>query len=212
MSDMISAVWRTKFLGVVTVIWATVLVLVAQPPQGPVSTTGGSATPGSAFTIPVTLALEDGVTIDSLAFALQIIPNGNAPALQTPPNFIQDSALPAATFQGIAAGNDVISVSWVSGLAVSMTSQLGTVGVTVPRQAVNGQTYTIKITRASATSRGTTGVTIPREATSDQPRTIRITGASGTSRSTTHVNLMDEANSTLVVSAKKVVRGQITSQ
>ena len=141
------------------------------PPQGSISADSGSAGPGATVAIPITLALNSGVTLDSLSFGLQITANGGAPALTGTLSFSPAAGIPAPTLTDTSAGSNTISSSWLSGLSLSGAStNLGTVGVIVPTSASNGQTYTIHVTAASATSGGTTDV--PLGTGADAPLTV----------------------------------------
>ncbi len=62
--------------------------------QGTVSTSGGSGAAGSTFSIPVTLSLNDGVQVDELEVAVEIISNNGSPQVDSL-LFAQDSSLPA---------------------------------------------------------------------------------------------------------------------
>ena len=75
-------------------------------------------------------------------------------------SFNKASALPTPGFVDTSGGANEIAVSWLSGLTLSGTTSLGTVQVTVPLSASNGQTYTIHVTAASASFGGTTNVPI----------------------------------------------------
>ena len=122
------------------------------------------------------------MAVDSFSFGLRIIANGEAPALQGVLAFNPDVTLPAPTLTDTGVGPDVIAVAWLSGLMLSSTSSIGAIVVNVPQTAQSGQTYT-----------------------------IRVTGASATSTGTTIVNLSGGPDSILTIVGKKG-RGQITSQ
>ncbi len=128
--------------------------------QGTVCTTGGSGTPGNTFSIPITLTLNSGVTIDTLQFGVSITPNAGAAGLTVNPTFtvaagIFGGAAPQTTSgAGAVSGQMAISVGWTSA-ATTMTGAgapilLGNVVVTIPGTAAAGQSYTIQVTGASA--------------------------------------------------------------
>ena len=121
--------------------------------RGTVSAAGGSAAPGSAFHIAVTLSLKDPVSIDTLAFGLQVVANGDAPPLTGRLAFKAHTSLPKPSLADTGVGPHVISVAWLTPFspALSGTKPLGVVSMTIPPTARNGQTYTLKVTGASAT-------------------------------------------------------------
>ena len=128
--------------------------------QGTVSTTGGSGAPGTAFQIPVTLTLNAGVTISTLSFGVEIIANSPAPALAGTLSFTKDASLLAPTLIDTGAGPNLIAVAWLSPAfnpLLSGTKNLGFITLTIPGSAQNGQTYTIQVSGATATSE-TSGV------------------------------------------------------
>jgi len=138
------------------ILLAAAPALLAQESQGTVTATGGSATPGSTFSVPVTLSLNAGVSVDTLTFGLAITGNGAAPALS-------ESAL--AFTSAVAATDQVykvsgtegttawvaITVAWLNTFtpALSGTVVLGTVAVTVPSGALSGDSYKLRITGAA---------------------------------------------------------------
>ena len=131
----------------------------------PAATAGGTATAGNAAGPPggtarvlITLALNSGVSVDSLAFGLKVEPNGTAPAPTDLLSFAKDEGMPEATQVDPNAAPNAISVSWLGlSAALSGTVRLGEVVVPIPALATDGQTYTVRITGASG-SLGTTNI------------------------------------------------------
>ena len=122
--------------------------------SGTLTTASAAGPPSSTVSIPISLTLNQGGTVDSLSLGVQINANSNAPALTGSLGFTKEAALPAPSLTDTSGGANQIGVSWLSGLALSGTTSLGTVQVVVPSAASNGQTYTIHITGVSATSGG----------------------------------------------------------
>jgi hypothetical protein len=126
------------------------------------SLTAGSPTaaPGGAFSIPVTLALNSGVSVGAITFGIQITPNGGAPPLTGALSFAKDSSIADTPY--FSATSNSVSVLWSSlTAAFSGTRVLGTVSGAVPATAATAQSYTIVVTGASADSGGPGTVTIP---------------------------------------------------
>jgi hypothetical protein len=156
----------------------TAQVTVFNPPPGGGTSTaqaftitassGGAVTPGAAqgspggtLRIPVMLVLASGVTVDSVAFGLQITPNSGAPPLSGSLSFVTDPALSAPSQVDAAAAPNLISVTWL-GLTtpLSGTVWLGDVAMIVPASAAVAQTYSVAITGASG-SLDTTPIALP---------------------------------------------------
>jgi len=125
-----------------------------------VSTAGSSSTiaagavvagPGGSFSLPVTLNLSSGVTVNSLAFGVQITPAGTAPAFTgTTLSFTKDGSIADAPIAN-PSGSNGISVMWGSlTTALSGTSAVGLVTGTIPVGAMPGQSYTVAITGPTA--------------------------------------------------------------
>jgi hypothetical protein len=126
------------------------------------SITAGSLTaaPGRAFSIPVTLALNTGVSVGAITFGIQITPNGGAPPLTGALSFAKDSSIADTPF--VSATSNSVSVLWSSlTTSFSGTRALGTVSGALPATAATAQSYTIVVTGASADSGA---VTVPLSA------------------------------------------------
>ena len=142
-----------KFKVVFLVLLLCPASLVAQG-QGTVSAGGGSGAPGSAVNIPVTLNLNAGTTVETLTFGVEIVANGPAPALTGMLSFTKDSSLPAPNLVDTGAGPNLIAVAWLSppfAPPLSGMKSLGVITMTIPITAQNGQSYTVRVTGASAT-------------------------------------------------------------
>lgn len=106
--------------------------------------------PGGKVRVPITLKLNDEVTVESVSFGLQVLANG-APPLYGTLAFEKDRLLPPPTLLDTGAGSDLISVAWLS-LSPTLTGtvQLGDIVVAIPAKAARGQTYTVRILGASS--------------------------------------------------------------
>jgi hypothetical protein len=124
-------------------------------PLGNTLTAGSaSAAPGGTFSIPITLALSTGVSVDALTFGVQITPAGSAPAFTTGVlSFTKSSSIVSTPLtSGLA---NFVGVAWASlSPALSGTTIVGTVGGTVPTGAVSGQGYTVTVTAVQASLAG----------------------------------------------------------
>jgi uncharacterized protein (TIGR03437 family) len=116
--------------------------LLAQ--QGYVNTSSVSGAPGSAVNIPLTAVLNTNVSIDSLAFGLSVTPTGTAPAISQQLAFTPASSSISVSLTAYAPGQ--IGPLLTMSPAISGTVTLGQVQVSIPPNAVNGQTYTIAFT------------------------------------------------------------------
>lgn len=112
--------------------------------SGTVAVVGpASGSPGTAVTLPVTLALNTGISIGSLSFGVKIIANGAAPALSTGVTFTSLAPTPAPS--QTASDPDAVGLFFQFNPAISGTRALGTVSFTIPGSAVAGQSYTVQI-------------------------------------------------------------------
>jgi hypothetical protein len=129
---------------------------VATPTLTPSSVSVG---PGAAFSIPITLALTGGLTVDSLTFGIQITPVGNAPALSGSLSYTNSSSVTATPFISTNATTNEISVAWASVTSpFSGTVTLGFVVGTLPAGTTSGASYTVVVTGVSAANQGGTNV------------------------------------------------------
>jgi len=113
------------------------------------------------FSIPVSIALSNGATVDALTFGVQITPNGGAPAFTGSLHFSTASQItdtPVASSGGTANSLGVVWSSFTTPLAAG-TQTLGEITGSIPAGAQVGQSYTITVTGVSATNGG--GAQIP---------------------------------------------------
>ena len=119
-----------------------------------------SVGPGGTFSVPITLCLSSGTTVDTLTFAIQITPAGGAPALAGL-SFVAGNSI-ASPFISTSGTSNTISALWNSlSSPFSGTVTLGVVSGTIPSSAVNGQSYTVAVTGTSAANgQGATKVAV----------------------------------------------------
>jgi uncharacterized repeat protein (TIGR01451 family) len=102
------------------------------------------------FSLPVSLSLNSGISVNSLTFGIQIAPNGGAPGLTgalgfTPAGSITDTPLVSA-----GSTSNSISVLWSSlSKPLSGVATVGTVTGTLPASAATGQSYMVTVTGVS---------------------------------------------------------------
>jgi hypothetical protein len=127
---------------------------------GTVGIASASGSPGGSARIPVTLSMNGPATVDSVAFGLRVEAVGAAPALTDALSLAKDAAMAEPTFSDTSAGPGTISVGWLSlATALSGTVRLGEVLVPIPALAMDGQTYTVRITGAGG-SLGAVNITL----------------------------------------------------
>jgi hypothetical protein len=120
--------------------------------------TAGSvlAAPGGVLSIPITLTLTSGASVDALTFGVQVTPNGNAPALTGSLTFTKDASIVDTPLTASATASS-ISVLWASLTSpLSGARVLGVLSGTVPGNAANGQSYTVAVTSVSGSRSGKT--------------------------------------------------------
>jgi uncharacterized repeat protein (TIGR01451 family) len=151
------------------------VVNVSATPLGTLTAASTMAAPGSAstipagvcsyttqcflvaagqFRIPIGLSLNNGISVNSLTFAIQITANGGAPALAGPLGFTAASAITNTPVVNTASAPNTISVLW-SALTTPLSGTgtvVGTVTGTLPASAASGQTYSVAVTGVSATN------------------------------------------------------------
>ncbi len=107
--------------------------------------------PGGQFSVPVTLFLTSGVSVDSVNFGVQITPSGGAPALTGHLTFTEDPSVIGPVYPDTGGtSNSVGVILYPLSPPLSGTRTLGTVSGTIPASATVGQNYTVAVTGASA--------------------------------------------------------------
>ena len=136
--------------------------------------------PSAQVSVPITLALFGGATLNSVTFGVTVTPAlvGGGPALLAPLSFVKDAAFSLTTPDTSLTGNDSISVSMlnqsVAPFPLGGTVKLGDVVVTIPtvgQGAADGETYTVKITVADGSL---AGAPVPLSPGSDSTLTVVI--------------------------------------
>jgi hypothetical protein len=143
----------------------TLTVNASAPPTGGGMVSAGSVSgpPGTLVQVPITLSLS-GATADTVSFSFTIVPGGSGLPMSTALSFVpQVPSPPVPTIN--ASIPSLISVAWLSPLIsppLSVSVPLGNVRFTIPTSGVAaGQTYTLRITSASATSSGASLSMVP---------------------------------------------------
>lgn len=155
-------------------IFLLLATFVSAQTRGTVTVVGPvSGSPGAVVSVPVTLVLNSGTSIDGLSFAVKFVPNGSAPAcsptspacqigLTKAPAVPQPSVVAScATEQPPCADPDGVGVSWLGTLSLSGTSPIaiGTVSFTIPATATTGQSYSVLVPFGSGFPSATNGST-----------------------------------------------------
>jgi hypothetical protein len=117
--------------------------------------------PGGTFSIPITLSLASGVSVDQVTFGVEVTPNGSAPTLTGQLSFTKDQSITDSVLANTNGASNAIGVLMGPlSLALSATRTLGVVTGRIPTNAVAGQSYTVTITGASA-ALSSTAVAVP---------------------------------------------------
>jgi uncharacterized protein (TIGR03437 family) len=103
--------------------------------------------------MPLTLVLNNGVSVDTLGITVVLVPAGSAPASVTGKlSFAPATGISTPSLSTADAGDIVLA--WLGNLsatdpkhAVSGTVSLGTLTATIPPAASNGQSYSVQITK-----------------------------------------------------------------
>ncbi len=138
--------------GTLTVAGQQITITQAAAIEGTVAPTAAKGSVNVMAHVPVTVSLNNGVSVDGISFTLQVTPNSSAPAPTSNLSFSADGALPAPGSVSTSGGVGTITVTW-TGLSPASTGSVnvGDVLVALPAGAQAGQTYTAQITAASGT-------------------------------------------------------------
>jgi len=151
--------WKIAFFASLTIaapLWGTNTISMSCP-TNPVPA-------GGKVTCPVTLTLDNAVSVDSLSFAVGVNPNGAAPALSTGHVTFPGAPLTQPT------GANVVSVSWLNlDPPFTGTTVLGNATFNLPSGASGGQTYDVALSNQSAS---VNGVLVPLSAGADGTVTV----------------------------------------
>jgi adhesin/invasin len=132
---------------------------VGTVPVGSIAPAAATAAPGGTARVRVTLTLNSGVSLDSLAFGLRVDPNNQAPAVSDPLTFVKDASVSDTSITA-NAGPNFIGVGWLDlPTLIDGAPRLGEVLVPIPALATDGQTYTVRIIGTSA-SRAMVGMAL----------------------------------------------------
>jgi hypothetical protein len=104
--------------------------------------------------------MASGASADGVNFGLQVTPSGGAPALSGTLSFQPDPLFTAPTLIDTTQGAGVISLAWLAlHTPLQGSTHLGDILVNVPAAAATGNSYTVQMTAASASS-GTSEVPV----------------------------------------------------
>ncbi len=99
-----------------------------------------NAQPGSVVTLPVTVKVKEGVTVEALGFRAKVIAEESAPALTSP---IVWTPAGIGVGQTIPMGLNEMGKGWL-GLQLSGETVIGTISFVAPQQAGQGAAYRLK--------------------------------------------------------------------
>ncbi len=120
------------------------LATIVSAQSGTVAVVGpASGSPGAVVTMPVTLALNTGVSIGSLSLGVKILANATAPVLSTGIIFTSTAPTPDPSFT--ASDPDAVAPFFQFSPAISGSRTLGMIRFTIPAGAVAGQSYSVQI-------------------------------------------------------------------
>jgi hypothetical protein len=108
--------------------------------------------PGATISIPVTLVLNQGMSLDSLIFGVSLTPGTGAPAITSPLTFRSDTSSPSLVANGTNPTS--IGLSFLDSLSASGTTYLGNIVAVIPTNASIGQGYTAALTATPSASQG----------------------------------------------------------
>ena len=116
---------------------------------GAISTTAASGSPGAMVSIPVTLTMNSGCSVDSLNFTVTVTAKGDAPPVTGALDFVPASGLPSPTkTTGSGAPVIVVLIAGANPALGAGARALGTVSVPIPSNAQGGQTYTVNVSHS----------------------------------------------------------------
>lgn len=152
---------------VLSLVFLAASRLEAQNSQGLLLAGSVTGAPGATVTLPLTLVLNPGVSIDTFGVTVVLVPSGSAPAATSGKlSFAPAAGISSPTISTADAG-DVVIV-WLGNLSATSASHaisgmvpLGSVTATIPASAQNGQAYTVQITRAEADVSSSNGSLTP---------------------------------------------------
>jgi hypothetical protein len=147
-------------VGTLAAVTFTASGAAAETVQGTVSAGASQGAPGGVAHVPLTLTLNDGISLDSLSLGLRVDANGAAPSLADRITFDKDAGMPDPSLVDESGPLNTVSVAWMGmKSALSGTVRLGEVLVPIPAQAADGHTYTVRITGANGAI-GMTSITV----------------------------------------------------
>ena len=119
--------------------------------------------PGSAVSLPLTVSLDPGVSIDTLGITVVVSPVAGAPALTT--GKLSFTPAPGISSPSLSSADAAdIVLAWLGNLAstgsspaISGIARLGVISATIPTGAINGHSYLLQIAKVEADISGSGG-------------------------------------------------------
>jgi len=112
-----------------------------------------SAPPGTTAVVPISIQLPAGTSCATMQFNLTVAPKGGALAVDTNVAFASLVGAPSLNFND---GPATILVGWLSDFSPLLTGtvQVGTLSVSIPAAALDGQAYVVEVINPSGTTAG----------------------------------------------------------
>jgi len=148
------------------------LVLLSSGPllgqsQGTVLIGSITGAPGTPVSTPLTVALDPGVSIDTLGITVLISPAGGAPPLTAGKLSFAPAAGISSPSLSVADAADIM-LAWLGNLSSANSShaasglvRVGTISATIPAGAGEGHVYRLQITKVEGDLRGANGAATP---------------------------------------------------
>ncbi len=110
---------------------------------------------GATIAVPVSMTVPDGMQVATMQFNLTVAPNGSAPALTDQVTFTSKVGAPSLDLDN---GPATRLVGWFNNFSPALTGtvDVGTLNVTIPAGAQEGDTYAVQVLNPSGTTDGET--------------------------------------------------------
>lgn len=118
----------------------------------------GNVQPGQVVALPVTVTPDSGAVVQRIQFKATVSPDGGAPGIPTPINFLSAVGTPKSLPRGIPGyGNNQFGAAWLN-LNLGGASAVGTLSFQVPAEAKAGDCYFVRFSNVSMLSSGGTSI------------------------------------------------------
>jgi uncharacterized repeat protein (TIGR01451 family) len=138
-------------------------------------------TAAAPFAVPIGITLDSGIDATAFTFGVQITPNGSAPPLTGSLKFTTAPSVvdyPVSNAGGTSNSLGVVWSSFTNALTAG-TQTLGWVTGSIPAGAQVGQSYTITVTGASATTGGSAQTPVPVSVGANRTIAVSLTYLAG---------------------------------